>query len=323
MNELELWHGDCLEKMWNIADASVDMIFTDLPYGTTKCKWDSVIPLEPLWKHYRRIIKENGAIVLFAQTPFDKILGASNLEMLRYEWIWEKTQATGHLNAKKMPMKAHENLLVFYKKLPTYHPQMTEGHEPVHSYTKRISVQNNTELYGFMGREISGGGETVRYPRSVLRFASDKQTSHLHPTQKPLALCEYMIRTYTDAYLVLTGYAGIGGTTADAIIKWFWNHADEYQHLCQELTIEETNINAEQNLEGMVFVITGKLEKYANRDTLKREIESRGGKVSGSVSGNTNYLINNDIASTSGKNKKAKELSIPIITEQDFVDNFL
>lgn len=126
-----------------------------------------------------------------------------------------------------------------------------------------------------------------------------------------------------DAYLVLTGYAGIGGTTADAIIKWFWNHADEYQHLCQELTIEETNINAEQNLEGMVFVITGKLEKYANRDALKREIESRGGKVSGSVSGNTNYLINNDIASTSGKNKKAKELSIPIITEQDFVEKFL
>ena len=211
MNELELWHGDCLEKMWNIADASVDMIFTDLPYGTTKCKWDSVIPLEPLWKHYRRIIKENGAIVLFAQTPFDKILGASNLEMLRYEWIWEKTQATGHLNAKKMPMKAHENLLVFYKKLPTYHPQMTEGHEPVHSYTKRISVQNNTELYGFMGREIRGGGETVRYPRSVLRFASDKQTSHLHPTQKPLALCEYMIRTYTDeGDLVLDSCMGSG-----------------------------------------------------------------------------------------------------------------
>jgi len=98
--------------MWNIADASVDMIFTDLPYGTTK------FPLEPLWKHYCRIIKENGAIVLFAQTPFDKILGASNLEMLRYEWIWEKTQGTGHLNAKKMPMKAYENLLVFYKKLP-------------------------------------------------------------------------------------------------------------------------------------------------------------------------------------------------------------
>lgn len=170
-----------------------------------------MIPLEPLWKHYRRIIKENGAIVLFAQTPFDKILGASNLEMLRYEWIWEKTQATGHLNAKKMPMKAHENLLVFYKKLPTYHPQMTEGHEPVHSYTKRISVQNNTELYGFMGREISGGGETVRYPRSVLRFASDKQTSHLHPTQKPLALCEYMIRTYTDeGDLVLDSCMGSG-----------------------------------------------------------------------------------------------------------------
>lgn len=189
------------------------MIFTDLPYGTTKCKWDSVIPLETLWEHYCRIIKENGAIVLFAQTPFDKILGASNLKMLRYEWIWEKTQATGHLNAKKMPMKAHENLLVFYKKLPTYHPQMTEGHEPIHSYTKRISVQNNTELYGYMGKEISGGGETVRYPRSVLRFASDKQTSHMHPTQKPLALCEYVIRTYTDeGDLILDSCMGSGTT---------------------------------------------------------------------------------------------------------------
>lgn len=198
MKDIELWQGDCLELMNNIPDKSVDMIFSDLPYGTTHCKWDSVIPLEPLWKQYKRIIKDNGAILLFAQTPFDKVLGASNLKMLRYEWIWEKTQATGHLNAKKMPMKAHENILVFYKKLPTYNPQMSDGHTPIHSYTKYVSTQNNTELYGYMNREISGGGETIRYPRSVLTFASDKQTCYLHPTQKPLSLCEYMIETYTN-----------------------------------------------------------------------------------------------------------------------------
>lgn len=166
--------------------------------STTHCKWDSIIPLEPLWEQYNRIIKDNGAILLFAQTPFDKVLGASNLKMLRYEWIWEKTQATGHLNSKKMPMKAHENILVFYKKLPIYNPQMTEGHEPIHSYTKYVETQNNTEIYGYMNKEISGGGETTRYPRSVLTFSSDKQTCYLHPTQKPLALCEYMIKTYTN-----------------------------------------------------------------------------------------------------------------------------
>ena len=151
-----------------------------------------------LWSQYHRIIKENGAIVLFAQTPFDKVLGKSNIKELRYEWIWEKTTATGHLNAKKMPMKSHENLLVFYEKLPTYHPQKTTGHTPVHSYTKRVDVQNNTELYGLVKKEISGGGSTERYPRSVLTFSSDKQKESLHPTQKPLALCEYMIKTYTN-----------------------------------------------------------------------------------------------------------------------------
>ena len=199
--------------MNNIFDESIDMILCDLHYVTTKCKWDSIISLEELWKQYCRIIKENGAIVLFAQTPFDKVLGASNLKMLRYEWIWEKTQATGHLNAKKMPMKAHENLLVFYKKLPTYNPQMTEGHEPIHSYTKYITTQNNTEIYGKMNKEISGGGETIRYPRSVLTFPSDKQTCYLHPTQKPLALCEYMVKTYTnEGDLVLDNCMGSGTT---------------------------------------------------------------------------------------------------------------
>lgn len=123
----KVYNMDCLEGMQRIADGSVDMVLCDLPYGTTQNKWDSVIDLVELWKHYERIIKPNGAIVLTAQTPFDKVLGASNLRLLRYEWIWHKQQGTGHLNAKKMPMKNHENILVFYKSLPIYNPQMEQG----------------------------------------------------------------------------------------------------------------------------------------------------------------------------------------------------
>ena len=145
---IRLYEGDCLKLMKQLERKSVDMILCDLPYGTTRCKWDSVIDLRGLWEEYERIIKDNGAILLFAQTPFDKVLGMSNSKLLKYEWIWEKTQATGHLNAKKMPMKAHENILVFYKKLPIYNPQKTEGHKPINKYTKYISTQNNTELYG-------------------------------------------------------------------------------------------------------------------------------------------------------------------------------
>lgn len=213
MSSYQLYQGDCLEIMKDIPDKSIDMILCDLPYGTTKCKWDTPIDLSKMWIEYNRIIKENTPILLFAQTPFDKVLGCSNLKMLRYEWIWEKTQATGHLNANKMPMKAHENILVFYKKLPVYNPQKTTGHEPIHSYTKYISTQNNTELYGYMGKEISGGGETDRYPRSIITFSSDKQTSHLHPTQKPVALLEYFIKTYTNKNMtVLDNCMGSGST---------------------------------------------------------------------------------------------------------------
>ena len=208
-----LYHGDCLEILKGINDNSIDMILCDLPYGTTKCKWDTPIDLSILWNEYNRIIKTTSPILLFAQTPFDKVLGSSNLKMLRYEWIWEKTQATGHLNANKMPMKAHENILVFYKKLPVYNPQKTTGHQPIHSYTKYISTQNNTQLYGYMGREISGGGETDRFPRSIITFPSDKQTVHLHPTQKPVALLEYLIKTYTNqGAVVLDNCMGSGST---------------------------------------------------------------------------------------------------------------
>lgn len=198
LEENKIYNLDCLEGLQMLPERSVDLIFVDLPYGTTNCRWDIPIDLEILWREFRRVIKEHGAILLFAQTPFDKILGCSNLKWLRYEWIWQKTLPTGHLNANKMPLKAHENILVFYNKLPTYHPQKTSGHTPVNNYTKYIESQNNSEIYKHVKHELSGGGQTERYPRDVIIFPKDVQTSHLHPTQKPLELCRYMIRTYTN-----------------------------------------------------------------------------------------------------------------------------
>lgn len=194
-NNETLFFGKCEEELKHIPDKSVDFIFTDLPYGTTQCKWDIPINMDVLWREYNRIIKDRGCIALWAQAPFDKVLACSNISMFKYEWIIEKTKATGFLNAKKMPMKAHENILIFYKKTPTYHPQMTEGHPPVHTFTKHTQ---NGDCYGESQIGISGGGSTKRYPRDVLRFAWDTQKCALHPTQKPVEACKYMIRTYTD-----------------------------------------------------------------------------------------------------------------------------
>lgn len=215
MSTINLMLGDCLERMKEIPDGSVDMILCDLPYGTTQCKWDSVLDLDRLWEQYKRVAKPNAAIVLFAQTPFDKVLGCSNLSMLKYEWIWEKTAATGHLNAKKMPMKAHENILVFYDKTPAYNPQMLYEQKPTNNFTKR---NGDGECYGSTV-EISGGGSTTRYPRSVQVFKSDKQKVSLHPTQKPLALCEYLIKTYTEEGQVVLDNTMGSGTTGVACVN--------------------------------------------------------------------------------------------------------
>ena len=215
----KIYNEECLEGMKKIPDKSVDMILCDLPYGTTRNKWDSVIPLDKLWEQYNRIIKDNGAIVLTAQTPFDKVLGTSNLKMLKYEWIWEKTTATGWFNAKKMPMKAHENILVFYKKLPVYNYEKTKGHKPMNSYTKRVDVINKSTTYGKVKKDMSGGGETERYPRSVIKFSTDKQKSTIHPTQKPVALFEYLIKTYTNENETVLDNCMGSGTTAIAAIN--------------------------------------------------------------------------------------------------------
>ena len=207
MNDIQLYHGDCLEEMKNIPDKSIDMILCDLPYGTTQNKWDSIIPLEPLWKQYKRIIKDNGAIVLFAQTPFDKVLGASNLKMLKYEWIWEKQQGTGFLNAKKMPLKKHENILVFYKKLPIYNPQMIGNEIRTKKRNKNGKTTDNYGKFTYDEQSTYVG----RYPTSILSFDRDK--NKLHPTQKPVALLEYLIKTYTnEGEIVLDNCMGSGST---------------------------------------------------------------------------------------------------------------
>ena len=206
MNDVKLIHGDCLEEMKNIPDKSIDMILCDLPYGTTRNKWDTVIDLDLLWSQYERIIKDNGAIVLFAQVPFNIVLGYSNLKLLKYEWIWEKEQGTGHLNAKKMPLKSHENIMVFYKKSPTYNPQMV-GNEV--RTVKRSGNKSKTTNYGdFI--EIKESTYIGRYPKDIIKFNKDKG---YHPTQKPVALLEYLIKTYTnEGEIVLDNCMGSGST---------------------------------------------------------------------------------------------------------------
>jgi site-specific DNA-methyltransferase (adenine-specific) len=189
--------------MKRIPDKLIDLVLCDLPYGTTQNKWDAVIPFPELWAEYKRISK--GAIVLTAQSPFDKVLGASNLDMLKYEWIWRKDAGTGFLNAKKAPLKDHENVLVFYDKPPTYNPQMRTGFKPYKC--KKGGETSNYNASGIVTTESNGD----RYPLTVIDFPRDKDK--VHPTQKPVALMEYMIRTYTnEGDKVLDNCMGSGTT---------------------------------------------------------------------------------------------------------------
>ena len=205
------YFGDCLDVMKLIDNASIDLILCDLPYGVTKNKWDSVIDLKKLWGEYERVIKTNGAIVLFGQDKFSATLMLSNAKLHRYNLIWEKTTPTGHLNAKKMPLRSHEDILVFYKKLPTYNPQKTTGHKRKVSTAQHKRGSKKTTNYGEHG--LTTYDSTERYPKSVLKFATDKQKVALHPTQKPLDLMEYLIATYSnEGETILDNCAGSGTT---------------------------------------------------------------------------------------------------------------
>lgn len=207
-----LFQGDCLDIMPLIPDKSIQLILADLPYGTTACKWDSIIDLDLLWKQYKRIITDNGVIVLTASQPFTTKLISSNYEMFRYEWIWEKTLFSNFALVKKQPAKLHENILVFYKKQPIYKPQMQEG-KPYTDKPRKRTMGVINDAIG-MKKAIENKGE--RYPSSVQKFSNGNNGTK-HPTQKPLELMKYLISTYSNENdMVLDNTMGSGTTCLGA-----------------------------------------------------------------------------------------------------------
>ena len=208
---MQLLHGDCLELMKDIPDKSIDMILCDLPYEKTKNKWDSIIDLKLLWPEYNRLIKDTGAIVLFGQDKFSARLMLSNESCHRYNLVWEKTTPTGFLNSKRMPLRSHEDIIVFYKKLPVYNPQKTSGHKRKVSTAIHKRNSKKTENYGEYN--FAGYDSTERFPKSVWKFSTDRQKEPFHPTQKPILLLEELIKTYsTEGDMVLDNCMGSGST---------------------------------------------------------------------------------------------------------------
>ena len=205
--ERDLRIGNCLDVLPEIDDNSVDMLLVDLPYGTTACKWDTIIPLDQLWDQYNRVCKKNAAMVFTSQQPFTTVLAASNIENLKYEWIWEKPQGTNPMNAKIMPLKSHENVLVFYRDKPTYNPQMwySTPYSGFSSEESRIG-----EVYGSAKSKHRDNPDGSRYPKTVQRW---KQEKGYHPTQKPIEMMEYFIKTYSnEGDTVLDNTMGSGTT---------------------------------------------------------------------------------------------------------------
>lgn len=217
MIENMIFNEDCLTGMEPLPDNCIDMVLCDLPFEQTRNKWDVMIPLDPLWQQLKRITKFNSAIILFANGMFTAKLMMSNPKWWRYNLIWEKTQPSGFLNANRMPLRAHEDICVFYNKLPVYNPQKTTGH------TRKVSTaehKRNSKLStDYNAYELMTYDSTERYPRSVLKFAKDTQKSALHPTQKPVALCEWLIRSYTNENDIVLDMCMGSGTTAVAAIN--------------------------------------------------------------------------------------------------------
>ena len=227
-----IYHGDCLELMQHIPDKSIDMILCDLPYGTTACKWDTIIPLDKLWEQYERVIKDNGAIVLTASQPFTTKLINSNIKNFKYTWVWEKSRFANQMLAKKQPLKIHEDICVFYKKQVNYNPQGLIEINKTTKQGKKISDNN-----GGGTRKTSYKQTHTNYPRTILKYKSEGKT--IHPTQKPVALFEYLIKTYTnEGETVLDNCMG-SGTTAIACINTKRNYIgfeldEEYYNLANE-----------------------------------------------------------------------------------------
>ena len=211
-----VFEGDCLEIMKQLPDKSIDMVLCDLPYGTTQNKWDSVIPLGGLWQQYRRIVKDDGAIVLTSQGMFTAELMVSNSKMFRYKWIWEKSKSTNFLNAKKQPLRKHEDVCVFYRKQPVYHPQMIDGLP----YDKGIRKNQLSGSYGdFQPVHVHSDGK--RYPTDIIYFkTAESEGKVFHPTQKPVELGRYFVRTYTNpGDIVLDNTSGSGSFLVAALLE--------------------------------------------------------------------------------------------------------
>ncbi len=224
-SDYKIFNRDCNEFYKEIEDNSIDLLLTDPPYGTTRNGWDTKEfrdTLEKTWEHWLRIVKTNGAIVVMSASPFDKILAMSQLSLFRYEWIWNKNKATGHLNSKKIPMKAHENILVFYQQLPTYNPQKTYGHAPSNAVNyAKVDKSEKLRNYGHHDCLGNPGGNTSRQPRTIINIPVHNNDSDekWHPTQKPVKLMEFFIRTYTrKCETVFDPFMG-SGTTGIAALK--------------------------------------------------------------------------------------------------------
>lgn len=213
---INLMMGDCLERMQEIPDGSVDMVLADPPYGTTACKWDSVIPLEPMWERLKRVIKPNGAIVMTASQPFTTTLIASNMKMFKYCWVWEKTRASNPYLAKKQPLRAHEDIAVFSVDSPIYYPQKNDG--AYYTISKkaggRVAGDKKTNNSDYKGKRQGG-----RFPRTVQKISNSSAEVGLHPTQKPVALMEYLIKTYTNEGETVLDFTMGSGTTGVACVN--------------------------------------------------------------------------------------------------------
>ena len=215
---IDLRLGDCLEVMKTISSGSVDAIITDPPYGTTACKWDSIIPFDLMWEQLNRIIKPNGAIVLFGSEPFSSALRMSNIKNYKYDWVWEKTKASVPMLANKMPMRRHENISVFYKKQPTYNPQMVfVGIKD----RRKTFTERNINYDGYSSNVVTKAkkDDGYRHPNTVQIFNNSNKTNLLHPTQKPLELMEYLIKTYTNENETVLDFTMGSGTTGVACVN--------------------------------------------------------------------------------------------------------
>jgi site-specific DNA-methyltransferase (adenine-specific) len=246
---IKLIQGDCLEKMKDIADGDIDAVITDIPYGTTACKWDTVIPFEPMWEQLKRITKKNGAIVLFGTESFSSTLRISNIKEYKYDWIWDKDKGFGVFLAKKQPLRTYENISVFYKKQPTYNPQMTDAKKdrirPLSKANKEGAKNNITNSNNC--KTDKDYDPNKRYPLNILKF-SNPVSKAIHPTQKPVALMEYLIKTYTNEEETVLDFTMGSGTTGVAAKKLNRNfigiELDPEYFAIAEKRIKETQVES-------------------------------------------------------------------------------